>query len=140
MAWIRNNVGTVEFAFKRSWSGGVFMLGVIADAGWKDPKKLDYVDRLTIAEAGSPVKNNMYYPLKGLFLVDNTCRDAFGFEPTRYEPQICPVEPTPTKEKREAPPSDDGPTPVGPCQPPPTCSGPWLKWNQKTCHCDEILY
>jgi hypothetical protein len=127
----------VQFAFKRSWSGSVFMMGVIADAGWKDPKMLDYVDRLPISEPGSPVKNNMYYPLKQLFLVDNTCREAFGFEPTRYEPQICPVEPTPTKEPNEP---DQGPTPVGPCQPPPSCSGPWYKWNPSTCRCDEIIY
>ncbi len=112
MAWIRINAGenaTVQFAFKRSWSGNVFMLGVIADAGWKDPKKLDYVDRLPLSEAGSPVKDNMYYPLKQLFLVDNTCRDAFGFEPTHFEPQGCPVPPTPTPGPRVPPPAD---TPV----------------------------
>jgi hypothetical protein len=138
MAWVRNHVGTVQFAFKRSWAGSVFMMGVIADAGWKDPKKLDYVDRLPISEAGSPVKNNMYYPLKQLFLVDNTCREAFGFEPTRYEPQICPVEPTPTKEPNE--PAPPGPTPVSGCQPPPGGCGAYHVWNSSTCRCDEVVY
>ncbi len=144
MAWIRINAGadaTVQFAFKRAWSGSVFMLGVIADAGWKDPKKLDYVDRIPIAEAGSPLKENMYYPLKGLFLVDNTCRDAFGFEPTHYEPQGCPVEPTPTPKPRNPPP---GPTPppgvtVPPpgCQPPPGGCGIGKHWNgEPTCRCE----
>ena len=76
------------------------MLGVIADAGLKDPGKLDYVDRFPITEAGSPLRDNKNYPLKSLFLVDNTCRDAFGFEPTHYEPQGCPVPPTPTPKPR----------------------------------------
>jgi hypothetical protein len=135
IAWVRINAGvqaTVQFAFKRSWSGSVFMLGVLADAGWKDPGKLDYVDRLPIAEAGSPVKDNQNYPLKGLFLVDNTCRDAFGFEPTRYEPQICPVEPTPTRGPREPEPGE-GPTPVPlGCQPDPTCP---FGWDAINCMC-----
>jgi hypothetical protein len=138
MAWIRNNVGSIEFAFKNSWSGNVFMLGVIADAGWKDPGKLDYVDRLPIAEAGSPVKDNMYYPLKGLFLVDNTCRDAFGFEPTHFEPQICPVEPTPTKEPNDSQPGP-GPTLVQGCPDPGTCL-PGSEWNSTLCRCITTIY
>lgn len=112
VAWVRINAGpqaTVQFAFKKSWSGTVFMLGVLADAGLKDPGKLDYVDRFPITEAGSPVKQNQNYPLKNLFLVDNTCREAFGFEPTHYEPQGCPVEPTPTPGPKAPPP---GSTPV----------------------------
>jgi hypothetical protein len=108
MAWVRIHAGaeaTVQFAFKRSLAGSVFMLGVIADAGLKDPGQLDYVDRFQITEAGSPVKDNQNYPLKSLFLVDNTCRDAFGFEPTHYEPQGCPVPPTPTPRPRNPQPA-----------------------------------
>lgn len=142
MAWVRINAGvkaTVQFAFKKSWPGNVFMVGVIADAGLKDPKGLDYVDRLPIAEAGSPVKNNMYYPLKGLFLVDNTCRDAVGFEPTHYEPQICPVEPTPTKAPKEPQPGE-GPTPVPGCQPPPGGCLPGSDWDSNLCRCITTIY
>ncbi|HEX2996529.1 MAG TPA: hypothetical protein VHP14_17010 [Anaerolineales bacterium] len=140
MAWVRINAGvdaTIQFAFKRSWSGNVFMLGVIADAGWKDPKKLDYVDRIPIAEAGSPVKDNLYYPLDQLFLVDNTCRDAFGFEPTHYEPQGCPVQPTPTKEPRK--PRPGGPSPVPNCPPHPACL-PGADWDEDTCQCVSTIY
>jgi hypothetical protein len=100
IAWMRVTPGLpgrVQFAFKKSWSGSIFMLGVIADAGFKDPGKLDYVDRIPFPEAGSPVKESIYYPLKTLFLVDNTCREAFGFEPSRYELQICPVPVAPSK-------------------------------------------
>ena len=39
-----------------------FMYGALADAGLKDVPKLDYVDRFTEAEAGSPVKDKQYYP------------------------------------------------------------------------------
>ncbi len=110
MAWIRINADSLQFAFKKSLIGTKFMLGVIADAGFKDPGKLDYVDRFPITEAGSSVKDNPNYPLKELFLVDNTCREAFGFEATGYEPQICPVEPTPTNVPKAPPPP--GPTPI----------------------------
>lgn len=99
MAWVRMNAGadaTLQFAFKKSWSGTVFMLGVLSDAGLKDVTKLDYVDRFTEEQAGSPIKDKKYYPLKALFAVDNTCQEAFGFKPTGYEPKLCPrSEPTP---------------------------------------------
>lgn len=114
VAWIRINAGaraTVQFAFKKSWSGSVFMLGVLSDAGLKDPKKLDYVDRFTNADAGSPIRGNQYYPLKDLFAVDNDCRAPFGFKPTGEEPQLCPT---------IAPPATKRPKPTGvPSLPPP---------------------
>ena len=122
LAWIRTGAGpqaTVQFAFKKSWSGTVFMLGVIADAGLKDPKKLDYVDRFTAAEAGSPVRDNKNYPLGALFAVDNVCRAAFGFNATGYEPQLCPsTEPPATKRPRTPSPPTEGPV-LGP--PPVLC-------------------
>jgi hypothetical protein len=92
MAWVRLGSGksTLEFAFKKSWSGTVFMLGVVADANLRDVHKFDLVDRFTEQEAGSSVKDKKYYPLKALFAVDNTCREAFGFKPAGYEPQLCP--------------------------------------------------
>lgn len=103
MAWVRINSGMnglLQFAFKRSWSGNIFMLGVVADAGLRDPGKLDYVDRMTIEEAGSPIRDNSSYPLKGLYAVDNICRKAYGFKPTGYEPQLCPVEAPPPRTPR----------------------------------------
>jgi hypothetical protein len=137
MAWVRVNSGsqaTVQFAFKRSWSGSVFMLGVLADAGLKDPKKLDYVDRFTLAEAGSPVRENSAYALKALFLVDNVCRQAFGFVPTGYEPQLCPQEPPATKRPKAT-------QPPGTCQPPPGGCGMHSEWHgEPQCMCVEVLY
>ncbi len=135
MAWVRINAApdaTIQVAFKKSWAGTVFMLGVLADAGLKDPQKLDYVDRFQEAEAGSPVKDKQYYPLKALILVDNVCREAFGFKPTGYEPQLCPKEPPPTKA-----PEPEG-TPAA-CEPPPGgCPAP-LHWNVGLCKCVGMI-
>lgn len=123
MAWVRTIAGSpasVQFAFKKSWSGTVFMLGVMADAGLKDPKQLDYVDRFTIAEAGSPIRANSNYPLKALYAVDNVCRAPFGFKSTGYEPQLCPsTEPPATKKpKPTGEPATEEPPP-GILPPPP---------------------
>jgi hypothetical protein len=100
LAWVRINAGvqaTVQFAFKRTLTDGAYMLGVLADAGLKDVGMLDYVDRFTEEEAGSPERSEEEYPLKALYSVDNVCREAFGFKPTGYEPQLCP-RPDPTAE------------------------------------------
>lgn len=135
MAWVRINAGqkaTVQFAFKRSWSGDVFMLGVLADAGLRDVGKLDYVDRFTEEQAGSPIKDKQYYPLKALYAVDNACREAFGFKPTGYEPQLCPRDEPP-------PPQQPHKTPQA-CQPPPYCTGKSYHWDQATCTCQVIIY
>jgi hypothetical protein len=135
MGWIRvNNTaqGTLEFAFKRSLAGKAFMLGVLSDAGWKDPGKLDYVDRIKLEEAGSPVRDNQYYPLKALYAVDNICREAFGFKATGDEPQLCPREEPPAPRTPKP-----GTTPL-PCQPPPNnCAGGW--WvGEPYCYCDYL--
>ncbi|NWF65116.1 MAG: hypothetical protein HXY38_12515 [Chloroflexi bacterium] len=92
LAWVRLVKGedaTLQIAFKRSLAGDVFMAGIFADAGLKDVGQMDYVDRFTEEDAGSSVRDKKTYPLKALFSVDNTCRDAFGFQPTGYEPMIC---------------------------------------------------
>ncbi len=134
LAWVRINTkesqATVQFAFKRSWSGNIFMLGVITDAGWKDPKKLDYVDRLPIAEAGSPVRENMYYPVKALFLVDNTCREPFGFEASRFEIQVCPIPVQPTKT-----PDPDASNPDDPLDCPDPGPNVCRVWDSVNCVC-----
>jgi hypothetical protein len=92
LAWVRVNAGkyaTVQFAFKLALAGNRFMCGVIADAGLKSIADLDYVDRFTEAEAGSPEKSEEHYPLKALYAVDNVCREAYGFTGTGQEPQRC---------------------------------------------------
>lgn len=93
LAWVRINAGryaTVQFAFKLGLAENRFMLGVIADAGLRDIGQLDYSDRFTEEQAGSPVAGDKFYPLKALFAVDNVCREAYGFVGTGEEPQRCP--------------------------------------------------
>ncbi len=93
LAWVRMNAGplaTIQFAFKKSFAGSSFLYSVLSDAGLKDIARLDYVDYFTEADAGSPVRSNLNYPLKALYAVDNTCYQAFGFKPSGYEPKICP--------------------------------------------------
>jgi len=135
MAWVRTNVGadsTLQFAFEKSWSGTIFMLGVIADAGLKDVTKLDYVDRFTEEEAGSPVKGKKYYPLKALFAVDNTCQEAFGFNPTGDESKLCP---RPDAKATKQPDSLSG------CQPPNgKCPSGYYWWPAPHCACSTTPY
>jgi len=93
LAWMRVNAGknaTVQFAFKRTLAENRFMFGVLADAGWMDIAEMDYVDRLTEEQAGSPIKGDALYPLKELFAIDNTCWYAQGFKGTYEEPKRCP--------------------------------------------------
>ncbi|GJQ52662.1 MAG: hypothetical protein HKUEN02_15090 [Anaerolineaceae bacterium] len=93
VAWVRISAAphaTIQFAVKKSWLGGVFSFGVLADAGLKDIAKLDYVDFLREQEAGSPTRSSAYYPLKGLYAFDNICFQAVGFQPSGYEPKACP--------------------------------------------------
>jgi hypothetical protein len=99
LAWVRMDAGanaTIQFAFKKSLPGNIFMFGVMADAWLKDVSKMDYVDRFTEAQAGSPVRRSAHYPLKEIHSVDNTCWEAVGFKSTGYEPKICPVDQPPT--------------------------------------------
>ncbi len=137
MGWVRINdgvQGSVQFAFKRSLAGNAFMLGVMADAGWRDPGKLDYVDRIKLEDAGSPLRENPNYPLKALYAVDNVCREAFGFQATGYEPQLCPRDEATAVPHRTPRPVV---TPAA-CQPPPdNCAGGW--WiGEPYCYCDYV--
>ena len=137
LAWVRTNAGqgaTIQFVFKESLSGSSFLLGVLADAGLKDVTRMYYNDRFTEEEAGSPEKDEQYYPLKELYAFDNACREAYGFEATGYEPLLCPREeptrpprgPRPTEPVPEEPPSE--------CQPPPGgCPFGWA--GEPDCYC-----
>ncbi|MBT3188183.1 MAG: hypothetical protein HN736_17140 [Anaerolineae bacterium] len=136
LAWVRINAGqkaTVQFAFKKSLTDGTFMLGVLSDAGLRDVTQLNYNDRFTAEVAGSPVRSNKNYPLGELYLFDNTCREAFGFKPNGYEPQLCP---RPEKE-----PGEPGvPVTPGPCQQPPSCQPPDFWFGEPDCYCQDALY
>ena len=148
LAWVRMKAGeraAVQFAFKTTLPGSSFLLGVLADANLRDVTKMYYNDRFTEAEAGSPEKNEVYYPLKELYAFDNTCREAFGFETTGYEPLLCPrEEPTPVPEiAAPTEPTLEGeimlveqPTEPPSCQPPPNGCGDNSSWvGEPDCYC-----
>jgi len=141
LAWVRmvpDENTTIQFAFKRSWAGNVFMVGVLADAGLKDVTKLDYVDRFTEQEAGSPVRDKKYYPLQALYSVDNTCREAFGFAPTGYENMICPKVQPSTPGQPDQPDQPDQPSG---CQPPGgSCPTGYYWWPSPHCACSITPY
>jgi hypothetical protein len=103
LAWVRMLEGepaTIQLALKKSWLGHFFLFGVISDAGLRDLSKFDYSDKFTEADAGSPVKNNPYYPVGSVYAVDNTCWQAYGFENLAYQPKFCPAEALPTATRR----------------------------------------
>ncbi len=103
-AWIRLDPGDssrVQIAFKAELIGfdAEFLWGAWTDAGVQQPGAMDYNDYFTPHQAGSPLINSQFYPLKDLAELDNTCRWAYGFEPTEPLPGLCPLpEPTPTPE------------------------------------------
>lgn len=136
LAWVRINAGpyaTVQFAFKQSFSGASFLYSVMADAGLRDIARLDYVDYFTEVEAGSPVRDNLNYPLKALYAVDNTCFQAFGFKPTGFEPKICPVIVQPVISQPGEPASPGTTPPPSGCQDPGNC--PWGWSGEPYCVC-----
>jgi len=99
-AWKREHPSeenVIQLAVKKSMQGGAgaFMWLGWADDGVSDPALFDYNDAFTLDDAGSPLSNLDAYPVKELFLADNTCRIAWGFEPTGFEAGGC-VLPTPT--------------------------------------------
>ncbi len=83
---------TVYIAFHRSLLDGQDeqMLWLAwADAGLRQPGQMTYHDRYTRPEAGSPYRGDPNFPIRAIARVDNTCRAAFGFEPSGLEPCLC---------------------------------------------------
>lgn len=109
-AWKRvdpSDSSVIQLAIKKSLmnNAGTFMWSAWADDGVIDPAKFDYNDQFTLSEAGSPISGAADYPLKAVYLADNTCRLAYGYEPTGDEINLCQkAVPTPTPEPTETPP------------------------------------
>ncbi len=102
-AWIRlspSNSKNVELAFKHSLIGGdsEFLWGIWADAS-PQPGWFDYNDHFTLEQAGSPLIESSFYPLRDLSAVDSSCRWGYDFNPAGTEPGVCRIPPTPTPTK-----------------------------------------
>ncbi|MDK2981739.1 MAG: hypothetical protein PWQ55_2086 [Chloroflexota bacterium] len=82
----------VQFAISFPVVGAVdqFLWGAWADNGLMDPTRFDYNDSMGPTEAGSPIRGN-YYPVKGLYNLDNTCRLPFGLEQTGLIAGMCKI-------------------------------------------------
>jgi hypothetical protein len=94
LAWSRqamDSTKAVQIAFKLDLTGAVksFLWGVYADDGLKDPGAFTYNDRFTSQEAGSPLQKSDQYPLKALYLVDNTCRAGYNRAFNPADPGVC---------------------------------------------------
>ncbi len=94
LAWIRqlDEGRKIQLAFKYIAIGNAefFLWNGIADYGLRRPEWFDYNDRFTQSEAGSPLPIQAeLYPLRALWGIDNTCRDAYGYEPTGMELGLC---------------------------------------------------
>jgi hypothetical protein len=94
LAWIRQLDGgkTIQLAFKQSMLGGItsFLWSVLADGGVRNPAWFDYNDHFMQSEAGSPLPiQTTLYPVKQVFALDTTCRDAYAFVPTGTEAGLC---------------------------------------------------
>ena len=68
-----------------------FLWNTWADSGLRNLRELDYNDRFTSAEAGSPIKSDKTYPVKALSALDNTCRVPYGFATKVTLPGMCAV-------------------------------------------------
>lgn len=132
LAWVRLHQdlpGLIQLAFKKSLTGTSFLLGAITDAGLRDVARYDYADHIAEADAGSPVKNNRYFPLGSLYAIDNTCWEAYGIQTSGYEPKLCQPILQPVNPQEPG----DASAPLA-CNPPPDCGGG--PYNPQTCECE----
>ena len=109
LAWVRlspDKEDTVEIAFKNSLIGGekgAFVWRPVTDGSPYPTTVYDLHLSYTLEQAGSPLKDSMFYPLKEVFAVDNTCRVASGYEASGKEPGLCPLPPPPSRPDKPQP-------------------------------------
>ncbi|MBN2086474.1 MAG: hypothetical protein JW748_14740 [Anaerolineales bacterium] len=94
LAWIRQIEGgkKAQLAFKYSVlnNAAQFLWNGVADLGIRNPAWMDYNDHFTQEKSGSPLPvQTALYPLKEMWGLDNTCRDAYGFTPAGTEAGLC---------------------------------------------------
>lgn len=118
-AWARispADSNTIEFAVKSSIIGDpkTFMINMWAGSSLLDPALFDVNDRFTHEQAGAADPEfKIYYPIKAVAELDNSCSMAVGFQPTGQEPGICKIRVEPS-----APDAPGAPAPNVPGVPP----------------------
>jgi hypothetical protein len=111
LAWVRlspDKPDTVEIAFRNTLTGGEkgrFVWRPETDGEGYANTLYDLNVNFTLEQAGSPLRDSMFYPLKEVYAVDNTCRVASGYTATGNEPGLCPLPPAPEKPEQHSSPS-----------------------------------
>jgi hypothetical protein len=96
-AWVRispADPNTVEISVKLSVLGNPekYLINMWAGNSLLDPALFDINDRFTHEQAGAADPGfEIFYPIKDVAEIDNSCRMAVGFEPTGQEPGLCEV-------------------------------------------------
>lgn len=118
LAWVRlspDKPDTVELAFKKSLIGGDkgrFVWRPMTDGAGFSAKLYDLNVNFTLEQAGSPLNDSLFYPLKAVYAVDSTCRVASGYTASGNEPGLCPLPPPPEKEDHPSAPGKPNTQPV----------------------------
>ncbi len=94
-AWVRvspSDPNTVELAVKRSLLGSppLYLINMWAGNNGLDQSMFDYNDHYTHEQAGAADPGfPIFYPIKAVYELDNSCRIAVGFQPRGTEPGLC---------------------------------------------------
>lgn len=97
LAWVRvltDTPNAVQIAVKTDvlMGGGRFLAGLWSGADNLDPALFDLSDNFTHEQAGAAlIELDVFYPIKDISALDNTCRMAVGFQPSGDEPGLCPL-------------------------------------------------
>jgi len=97
LAWARvspEDINTVQIAAKLSLLAGddTYLAGMWAGGAILDPALFDLNDHFTHEQAGAALIDlEIYYPIKAVAELDNSCRMAIGFQPKGNEPGLCPI-------------------------------------------------
>lgn len=130
-AWVRISTeaqNIIEFSVKRSVLGNPEKYLINMWAGNSlDPSLFDINDLFTHEQAGAADPGlEIFYPIKGVSEIDNSCRMAVGFQPVGTEAGLCEV---------LANSLQPGPTT---CAVPNSCLGCGYTWNPVTCTCSQV--
>lgn len=96
-AWVRispDDPNTIEITVKRSVLGAPneYLINMWAGSSMLNPALFDINDHFTHEQAGAADPEfKIFYPIKEVVELDNSCRMAVGFKPTGSEPGICKI-------------------------------------------------
>lgn len=96
-AWVRispSDLNTIEISVKRSVLGNPekYLINMWAGHSLLTPGLFDINDHFTHEQAGEADPGlEIFYPIKEVAEIDNSCRMAVGFQPTGFEPGLCEV-------------------------------------------------